>query len=265
MWLRRMASRRSPSIVASASCPATHLAGRPAPGARSARARRARCRRRRRCPSRSRWCRCRRPGRRPRRRTASGPGRSRPCPASPSRVAGRLEHGHHPGRHLVVLRPPARRRRSGPRRRAARGRPPRRRPATPWPRPGPARAARPWRRRSRPGRPRPRRRAASSSVSSTGKPWVSCRREGHVAAEHLRPRWPTPPRGGSSPARRVRSKPGLLARHDVDDEVVLARPARGRPRPAPRWPPGPASGPMGLSTPSRRAASTARRTTRRST
>ena len=39
VWLRRMASRRSPSMVASASWPATHLAGRHAPGARPGRAR----------------------------------------------------------------------------------------------------------------------------------------------------------------------------------------------------------------------------------
>jgi hypothetical protein len=263
VWLRRMASRRARRWWPARPAPPRARRS-PAPCARSARAGRRRCRRPRPGRSRSRWCRCRPPARRPRRRRASGPRRSRLRPsASPSAPRPARPDGDDARRHLVVRRrPPDELRRPLGLEQAAVGRlvPA---PRATAPRHGPGSrcsamaASKPARSTSTPAS------RASSSVSSTGKPWVSCRVKATSPPSTL-----SPVANASSnrpnPARRVRSKPASSRSSTAEDHVVvldqrrvgLAQHLGGR-LDQHRG--------DGLSTPSRRAARTARRTTRRST
>ncbi len=140
MWLRRMASRRGHIDGGQRVLTQHELARHPRLVGDQARAGRTRCRRPRPGRSRSRWCRCRPPDRRPRRRRASGPRRSRPLRPAVVRAGRRRT----PSRHRRSAPAP----RTGPRcgRRIAscpptRQRPVRRLVARPWP-PAPRRRAR---------------------------------------------------------------------------------------------------------------------------
>ena len=152
-----------------------------------------------------------------------------------------LEHGHHPSRHLVVLEaPPDEGGRplgveQGSIRRLVTGAGVVFAAARARSRCSAMAASKPARSTSTPAS------RASSSVSSTGKPWVSCRVKATSPPSTF-----VPVANASSrrlnPARRVRSNPASSRATTLTMRSRCATSVRDTPRPARRRPPAPGSG-----------------------